>query len=960
MPGSTPFKTCSFSLNPENSNYMDEQAVEVLALSARTALKSFPRALQAVGRLLPTELLDDPEMNSVTREACDAAAAVGHLLEVGSPLVHPDTRGAVAVYEAAAACGNPSAQFTTAALASVGVFGIKADPLRAALLLNFAAIGNDEFATIAQAYRLFHGISSTKNCDAAAQLYSAAASAALAQCQAWGAAPAVLRHRLSVEQLGGVAGLNEIEGPSVAISELLAQAEELNEGANLANTETPASMQHVWQGISEQINAALRSAYRISGGWELADSSSHSDIVNFFRNQATTAKDVSAHVALGQIYYYGLRGQPHDYNKAVDHFLAAAEEAGALDPEAELLNEQDMSPADRSLHDLRHSAMAMLGECYLSGRGVKRNVQVAMEYLQPTVLAKQPIALNAMAVLVLSGQADYGFTVATYPTKSKGGPTGEGSSMLTSDLDPLNPVHRRQVGIAFLESANQAGHVAASYNLALVHMAARNSFPHGLEPSPEHLSLEGGQRDEQPQSMPSKRVWQRSFKKAITYFASAAQNGYLPSLHALGNMHIHGVGTEVKCTAGVQLLRGVVHRGPAALLLDTAHQRLAVADVTVSRFNAWNRQSSEPEVESPEHDAPEPAVTSEAEDAGDLVSTGAGIWHHEAYFGKGIEALRGALLQYLRSAAMGFEIGQWNSAVILRRFGNAPFERYTDAAVAARSVKSSMTLLQLSAKQGNAEAHVALGDVLFHGAADLKPQPAAAAVHYRTAADMGSGRALFNLGTMHEYGLGLPVDWFLAKRYYDYAMSADADNWVPVTVALESVRLKTAVAAWMQVNQASCEFLRDSFYFLHPVTNWLGMTQVLQCNGVQEKSAAGEAAAASMPVENEEATSADPLQSASPISERSVRMSAAIDAANRRKQSQRGAVSTAAKVRTYFLKTLQSGLHHMGELKRDVKGFVVSTWSGLEQEDRLIVQIMALFGLIALLQHLRRLHNAMQ
>jgi hypothetical protein len=213
---------------------------------------------------------------------------------------------------------------------------------------------------------------------------------------------------------------------------------------------------------------------------------------------------------------------------------------------------------------------------------------------------------------------------------------------------------------------------------------------------------------------------------------------------------------------------------------------------------------------------------------------------------------------------------------------------------------------------------------------------------------------------MHEYGLGLPVDWFLAKRYYDYAMSADADNWVPVTVALESVRLKTAVAAWMQVNQASCEFLRDSFYFLHPVTNWLGMTQVLQCNGVQEKSAAGEAAAASMPVENEEATSADPLQSASPISERSVRMSAAIDAANRRKQSQRGAVSTAAKVRTYFLKTLQSGLHHMGELKRDVKGFVVSTWSGLEQEDRLIVQIMALFGLIALLQHLRRLHNAMQ
>ena len=43
---------------------------------------------------------------------------------------------------------------------------------------------------------------------------------------------------------------------------------------------------------------------------------------------------------------------------------------------------------------------------------------------------------------------------------------------------------------------------------------------------------------------------------------------------------------------------------------------------------------------------------------------------------------------------------------------------------------------------------------------------------------------MFNLGAMHEHGLGLPKDLHLAKRYYDMAPSTDPKAFAPVKLAL--------------------------------------------------------------------------------------------------------------------------------------------------------------------------------
>jgi SEL1 protein len=43
---------------------------------------------------------------------------------------------------------------------------------------------------------------------------------------------------------------------------------------------------------------------------------------------------------------------------------------------------------------------------------------------------------------------------------------------------------------------------------------------------------------------------------------------------------------------------------------------------------------------------------------------------------------------------------------------------------------------------------------------------------------------MFNLGLMHEHGIGLPKDLHLAKRYYDMVLSTDAKASIPIRLAL--------------------------------------------------------------------------------------------------------------------------------------------------------------------------------
>ena len=86
-----------------------------------------------------------------------------------------------------------------------------------------------------------------------------------------------------------------------------------------------------------------------------------------------------------------------------------------------------------------------------------------------------------------------------------------------------------------------------------------------------------------------------------------------------------------------------------------------------------------------------------------------------------------------------------------------------------------------------------LGDYYYYGwGTNIDYETAAG--HYRIASEQqNNAQAMFNLGYMHELGLGMKRDIHLAKRFYDMAAETSVDAKVPVALALAKLALVFAV-----------------------------------------------------------------------------------------------------------------------------------------------------------------------
>lgn len=93
-----------------------------------------------------------------------------------------------------------------------------------------------------------------------------------------------------------------------------------------------------------------------------------------------------------------------------------------------------------------------------------------------------------------------------------------------------------------------------------------------------------------------------------------------------------------------------------------------------------------------------------------------------------------------------------------------------------------------------------------------------AARYYRKAAEEHrSGRAAYNLGYMHEYGIGLSQDFPLAKRYYDEAANyRNGEGEIAIRIALLSMKIHEKVVKagalfenWIQTPDSSIQTLHS-------------------------------------------------------------------------------------------------------------------------------------------------------
>ncbi|CAG8433326.1 13061_t:CDS:10 [Ambispora gerdemannii] len=217
----------------------------------------------------------------------------------------------------------------------------------------------------------------------------------------------------------------------------------------------------------------------------------------------------------------------------------------------------------------------------------------------------------------------------------------------------------------------------------------------------------------------------REYENAYQYFHTAAQSANFLAHYYLAEMHAKGEGTRKSCSLASAYYKMVAEKG------DWLH----------SPFQAAR----------------------EAYQSGDK---------------------DGALLNYLIAAERGYEIGQANVAWLLDRDKARWQLPHVTPKPDPDREKLALIYWTRSANQGNVDSRLKMGDYYFKGfGTDVDYEKAAAC--YQVAAEFeSSSMAMWNLGWMHENGIGVSRDFHLAKRWYDQSLSTNQEAYLPVTLSL--------------------------------------------------------------------------------------------------------------------------------------------------------------------------------
>jgi SEL1 protein len=225
---------------------------------------------------------------------------------------------------------------------------------------------------------------------------------------------------------------------------------------------------------------------------------------------------------------------------------------------------------------------------------------------------------------------------------------------------------------------------------------------------------------------------------AIKYFELAARHGHLEAFYYLAELTHNGVGRDKSCPVAAAYYKIVAEK----------------AEFMSTSFPEAN----------------------EAYDNGDLET---------------------ALVGYMMAAEQGFESGQANVAFLLDqvkpRFtlrSLVPFVK--NQASLAGDAAMALIYWTRSAEQKNVDAMVKMGDYYLHGLGTSLDEEKAAQCYQAAAETMQSAQAMWNLGWMHENGIGIDQDFHLAKRHYDMALETNPrEAYLPVLMALWKLRWRS-------------------------------------------------------------------------------------------------------------------------------------------------------------------------
>eukprot|EP00930_Biecheleria_cincta_P047170 TRINITY_DN32647_c0_g1_i1.p1 TRINITY_DN32647_c0_g1~~TRINITY_DN32647_c0_g1_i1.p1 ORF type:complete len:809 (-),score=166.18 TRINITY_DN32647_c0_g1_i1:113-2539(-) len=303
---------------------------------------------------------------------------------------------------------------------------------------------------------------------------------------------------------------------------------------------------------------------------------------------------------------------------------------------------------------------------------------------------------------------------------------------------------------------------------------------------------------------------EQSFQKAVLYYTQALDRGHTPAAYSLAVMHLNGIGTVRDCDIAVNLLKKVCERGEwVSSKLVSAYEfgekapdkaallflKLAEAGHEVAQMNAAHLfDSGQSTLLLPdETEGTMPAQESSAEAAGiDARSQGRNL--AQRFYE--LSAEQGSASSELRLGDYAYY--GWGMSATFGEGGKASSLRGGDEQ--EESAPPSTPTMPSAAKEEEDADDFPLPSIYTNDRIMVQAQAVdyeASLARYRKTAEMTVtgewmqsfvARASFNLGFMHEFGIGISQDMHMAKQHYFRCREVDPSGLhAPVTMALAAL-----------------------------------------------------------------------------------------------------------------------------------------------------------------------------
>ncbi|KDN67800.1 hypothetical protein CSUB01_08929 [Colletotrichum sublineola] len=568
--------------------------------------------------------------------------------------------------------------------------------------------------------------------------------------------------------------------------------------------------------------------------------------------QSALLNNTDALYLLADMNFYGNYTYPRDLKVAFDHYQTLATFHGNRTAQYMIgiyyaTGIGHVVAADQAKALLYYSFAAIQGDTraemavgyrHHSGIATPKNCEVASKYYKK-------VADKAIKWYRSGPPGGMAWVVESYRIADElGGVYGEGASASSAGMNAIkvNPNSDANAAIddviEYLDLMSQKGDAKASYNLGRIYYEGQRGLDRDVDLARKYFftvakrywKKDGRIMENHKQGIEKTaskaagfigRMYLRgdgvdqSFDQAKRWFERGISHGDAQSQHGLGLMMLHGYGMPKNIAMATDLFKTAAEQdyAPSQIELGVLYLDQGGAEDVRIANNYFELAARYGQIEAHYYLAEMVYngvgrdktcsmalgyYKNVAEKAEPLVSSWAEA--NQAYY-YGDEEL--AFLEYVMAAEQGYERAQNNVAFILDPVQSRltlpdwlPIPEWLGLRHTRSSLLDNQRLALMywtrSSRQSNVDSQVKMGDYYFYGIGS-EPDVNKAVQCYTGASDYSqSAQALWDLGWMHENGIGLTQDFHLAKRYYDQALEVNEEAYLPVTLSLLKLRLRSA------------------------------------------------------------------------------------------------------------------------------------------------------------------------